>query len=438
MKESVLRMNADFDNAGNYRPLDAGVVRRGIGGLMDKSTVFYEAGELASMRTSFFTSLEYHKAKAGSSWKYTEENLQKVVARAEQYRLGMSATNKAEYQKGLMALPTQFKSIYTKFLESIFGDWFTPTEKARIVVGQMALFGAAGVPFFNYWADLTTELLAPEDASPEQLRAIRTGSVGWLLNGVWDVDASVASRVSIAGNLVEEIVDMVHSEQSTYKAFMGASFSSTDKSIDAVKNTLMAGKMLWEDEHLDSSEKLGMAAKIAGYNLAQVPTSTRRWAEAYIYSAFGEVRTTTGRVLHKEMMEDVQKRDVVARALGFASEDIQDIYKVNQALYDRKDKIRDISDVYLNTMNALTLFVDEGDEKQVEAVQMVLSAVLRRVQNDKDREEILNAVHAGLKERDFKGQTIQSWLENHTSELLNARGRLFITGEEEFKEATEQ
>lgn len=436
MYESVLRGNADFDNSGKFMPIDAGVMRRAFSSLADKSTMFYEAGELANMRISFFTALEHEKAIAGKAWKYNTNQLQQVVARAEQYRLGMSAANKAQYQKGLMSLPTQFKSIYTKLIETLAGDDFTKAEKARIVGSQVALFGAAGIPFFNYWADNITDMLAPEGATAEELRAIREGAVGWLISEYWDIDAVVAGRVAIAGDIVGEIQNLMSSEESFVKTFMGASFTTTSRSIDAIKNMFMAGKMLWEDEDIESIDKVGMAATVAAQELLNIPTSTRRMMEAYVLHSFGEVRTSGGRTLYSIEKDDVQMRDVVARALGFSSNEMQEIYETNQALYKRKDKIRDVADFYVNTLNRLAIAVDEGDEDTAVGVHMVLSAIKKRFENDLDRQDVIDAITAAMKDRKFKDRTIMDWLKHHESELLNAKGRLFITGESEYEERT--
>lgn len=437
MFESVLRNNADFNNAGKFLPSDAGMLRRGFASLANKSTIFYEMGELGSMRTSFFTALEELKSRAGTSWKYSEESLQQVVARAEQYRLGMSSANKAEFQKGILALPTQFKSIYTKSLEAMFGKQFTPIEKARIGLSQMALFGATGVPFINYFQDTMAEAFLPEGASPEEQLAFKTGVVGWLVSGVWDIDAEIAGRVAIAGDIIQEMEDMMFSEEPFIKSFLGASFTTTDKAVSAFKNTLAAGKLVWEDEQLDSPEKMGLMAKQLGYHLAQLPTSTRRLMEAYVLQAFKEVRTSSGRTLYKKMEEDVQTRDVIARGLGFSSLEMGDIYETNQALYKRKDKIRDLADMYVGMLNTMTIGIDEFDEETVESTHLLMSMIKNSIDNDVDREDIIRAFGAAIKDRQFKDRTVDQWLEAQVSDMLSAKGNVLPTGEERFREVTE-
>lgn len=437
MRESVLRNNADFDNSTSFTPLDAGVVRRSVGNLANRSTIFYEGGELGSMRISFFTALKKIKAERGDKFNWSNKDLQDVVARAERYRLGMSSANKAAYQRGIMALPTQFKSIYTKFLESMAGDWFTKGEKAKIITAQIGLYGAVGVPFLNHWADTVVEMFAGEDPSSEEIRALRSGAVGWLLNDYYDIDAALSGRVAIAGDIVGEVRDMMFSEEPFLKSFMGASFTSTDKGLDAIKNISMAGKMVWEDEQADNLTKLSRSAKVFSYSMAQIPTSSRRWLEAYVLGAYGEVRTSSGRVLGKVMAEDVETRDVVARALGFSSEDLQEIYETNQAIYDRREKITRVSDLYINLIHSLTLGLDQGDEEEVEATQMALSALRKRVQNDMDREDIESSILKGLSSRDFQDRTFDQWLELHTSEMLKDAGRMNPVFQGKYEEIVE-
>jgi hypothetical protein len=437
MRESVLKANADFDNSGNFMPVDAGVLRRGFNSLANHSTMFYEAGELGSMRTSFFTALEHMKSLAGGKWEYTEANMQKVIERAEQYRLGMSSANKAEFQKGVLALPTQFKSIYTKSLEAMFGKDFTPAEKARIALTQLGLFGAAGVPFVNHFQDAIINKFAPDGVDPETLQSMKKGSVGWLVSDVWGMDAEVSGRVAVAGDIIQEMEDMMFSKQPFLKSFMGASFTSTDKAISGFMNMFAAGKIVIGDDQLNSYDKVGLMAKYFGYQAAQIPSSTRRLMEAYILQSYKEVRTSTGRTLYSAMGDDSNMQTVVARAMGFSSQEMQDLYTVNQALYNRKDKIRDVADVYLGLMNSITLGVDQQDEKQVEAAQMGLTMLKTSIDNDQDREDINKAILAGMKGRNFKDKTISEWLGNYTSDLLNARGKVFTAGEKQYKEVTE-
>ena len=433
MYESVLKNNADFDSSGRFMPLDAGAIRRGWSKLGDLSTLPYEAGELASSRISFFTALEHYKSLMGDKWMYSEENLQKVVSRAESYRLNMSSANKAEYQKGLMSLPTQFKSTYTRSMEVFMGKDFSMAEKSRIALSQVALFGAAGVPIFSYFKDNIAKALLPDNPTPEDELMISKGSAGWLINGVWNVDAEVSDRLSMAGDIVQDVQDTFFSKQTFLKSFFGASFTSTDKATSALMNMMAIGKLVIDDESMNSLDKMGFMSKQLSLQLANIPTSSRRLLEAWVLQTHKEVRDSNGVSLYQIAQQDYNLRTVIARAMGFSSQETNDIYETNQGNYARSDKVKDLAKTYTGMINNMMVGIDAQDEEGVEAMQHVLSMLHTGIKNDSDREAITEAIMGNLKGRDLKDKVISQWLENHVSDLLSAKAYIFPTGEKEVR-----
>ena len=353
MYESVVRGSADASSMANRLPYDAGFLRRGFNRFVEVGQTPYRMGELSNMRISFFTALEREKSLKGKSFLYDDATIARVVSRAEQYRLNMSGANKAAFQKGIWALPTQFKQIYTKYMESMFGSHFTGKEKARLAVGQMALFGAAGVPIMNHFTDETMHNvfgLETGDLTAEQLTLAKRGAMGWLLNHELDIDALVAGRLTVSADVIEDVRRAFMDERTPmFKSMLGASFTSGDKILDFFSNSVLAGNMII-DEYLDDTEGLHPKTKEAAYMMAEslleIPGSSRKWLAAK-YLSEGLVRKSDGTPLYNTNPE---LRDIIARAVGFGSQESDDLYKLSQADFKRKDKIRAFTDFYISML----------------------------------------------------------------------------------------
>ena len=59
---------------------------------------------------------------------------------------------------------------------------------------------------------------------------------------------------------------------------------------------------------------------------------------------------------------------------------------------------------------------------------------MNSVRNDGDRQEIEQAIATAFEDRDFKNKTINEWLKQYYSELLNAKGKVFVAGEKHYEE----
>ncbi len=440
-RESVLRTNGDLDAAGNYAPLETGAVQRVFDKGLDLGTKPYQMGELANMRTSFYTALEVEKKRMGKGFAYTDATLQRVVSRAENYRLNMSNANKATYQKGIASLPTQFKSIYTKFAEVLLvggksdtAGFFTKGQRARIFTTQAALFGSMGVPIINHWADAVVNAFTDDTDSAETKGMVKRGAVGWLVNDYMDMDAAIAGRVAVAGDLASEFTNLFDSDIPFIKTAIGASFTTGDRAIDFVTNMYGAGRLAWHAEDVDV-ETVGMVAQQVATAVASLPTSSRRWMEAYYLQTMDKM-VVNGKELWRYGEGEVGLEDVAARALGFSSQELEDVYATSMAQRDRKKVVRDKAQAYVQLLGSLMLHIEDQDEAAVKASHLAMSLVMGDVKNGKDNADFNRAVQQALQQQDFRGRTYAEWVQNYNSELMSATGNLFLPGAKKLEEDT--
>lgn len=430
MYESVVNSSADAASVMSHMPYDAGMLRKIGYGIVNAGQTPYRIGELSNMRISFYTALEHQKSLDGKMFKYDDTTLRKVLARAEQYRLNMSSANKAEWQKGLWALPTQFKQIYGKYLEALFGSHFTPKEKASLAAGQIALFGAAGLPIVNFAADQIMNMFGAniENLSSEELTMLKRGTMGWLINSHMDVDALFAGRLTVSADIVTELTRALFDDNTpAIRTVMGASFTSGDKIADFFSNLGFAGKIVF-DELIDGENvdvAVVEAMDLLGRSLLEIPASTRKMVAAYDLQN-GLVRNSKG-----ELLDYVEPNivDVYARALGFGSQDLEDLYKLKSAERDRKDEIKAISARYLNILGYIVDGVEAQDEKATERAQ-IAATIIRNQINDRgeqDATDIMNAVYDRIANpRSDREKVINKAFLGSTSEMMGSANKVNI------------
>lgn len=435
MYESVVRGNADANSVASKMPYDAGVVRRMMSGLVQGGQAPFRIGELSNMRISFFTALEREKALKGKNFKYDDVTLQNVVARTEQYRMNMGSANKAAFQKGIWALPTQFKQIYTKYIETLAGKDFTRRERLRLIMGQAGLFGLAGVPFFNHFADETISGVGSmfgfdtDKMSSEDLIKAKRGAMGLLFNDMYDLDAVVTGSLTVSADIIEDVRRAALDENTPMlKTFFGASFTTGDKIWDVVTTTIAQGNLVL-DEYIEGDEPttaMKIAAQEIGKAIANVPSSGRKALAAwYLYN--GRVLDSKGREI---MSKNPELRDIIVRAAGFSSQEVEDIYKLRQADYARTQDINDQVDMLMSMAVGMYNKVDKQDEAGLEASHVAMSYVWKLVNtipNKKDRDSIRDAFHRRIMNpRDIKEETVKKAMENSFSEVVGAANNLSI------------
>ena len=332
LRDSIVNANADVASTYNKIPYDAGVLRRGFHALAEVGQTPYKMGELASMRISFFTALEDVKKLRGAAFKYSDEDMTEVLARTEQFRLNMGAANKAAFQKGLASVPTQFKQIYTKYLEAIAGNWFTKREKTQLVLGQIGLFGAVGVPIVGSAGDTFTKFMYGEDATFDEATLVKKGLMGWALNDELGVNSLFSERLTVSANLTEEFANVFGSEgQPLTEAATGASFSLVYR-IGSSFEILAEGAT----DTLHSEDKLETmlaTAQILGRSLLDIPAGTRHLLAAVDLTGLEPVvRGRSGNI----RVEQQELVTTLARAAGFGLDTINDGFKGSKAVSDLK------------------------------------------------------------------------------------------------------
>jgi hypothetical protein len=275
--------------------------------------------------------------------------------------MNMASANAATWQTNLLGVPTQFLQVQAKFLENTVGGLMTKgggvgktgwtrAEAAKILAGQMALYGAVGVPVIEDAASYAGELLgmtAQEfgDKHPLVLEGIDEGAFGILTKTM-----GFENNFSKSGNLLASALH-IHEEGILFDAFMGMSDlfidnsadvdmasllgvqSSTLKKVGNVGATMSRNmKLLWQTPSLDN---LGQAAV---ENLDAIVSMTSTWSNAkkglLIHNMGLRSKTTGATYYEADELSEMSWQTLAAKSLGFELD-------IETTLWERKKYVWD-------------------------------------------------------------------------------------------------
>lgn len=164
----------------------------------------------------------------------TDDFLNRVAGRAEDLAMSMSRTSQANWQQGLASLPTQFWAYQARMMEAMMSGVtgkgrFTRQESWNLMLSQMFMYGAAGIPLAPVISDLIKQKTgeAPELHSLGGL--IDRGVMDQLWGAVTGSDMLISDRLGTGGWLGDTVGSLMglskYGEQSTADILGGATFS---------------------------------------------------------------------------------------------------------------------------------------------------------------------------------------------------------------------
>ena len=216
-----VQTNADIDAAAQ----GYGSTRRVFQKAADAGLMLYRQGELTGRSVVYPTARQLFMDERGiRNWKQlTDQDHREIRELFDNLSLNLGKENKANFQRGIVSPATQFWHVQTKFLEMFLGKKFTPKDRVKLILGQGALFGAAGIPLGSKLAEVwQKQFTDPEDGSSTSIvdhELVRQGLISFIAG-----DADLASRGGIPNALTDQILS-VFEETNTpmWEKLMGAS-----------------------------------------------------------------------------------------------------------------------------------------------------------------------------------------------------------------------
>lgn len=240
-EDSVLQ-TADHAAASKGYGMTTAVLKR----VADRGLLFYRQGELFNRRMAFTTALERWKEtnKTKSVVGLSDDALKTVVDDANNIMLNMTKANRAMWQKGLPSLPTQFLQVTTKFIETATGlnENFGRVERMRMLAGQLALYGTAGIPLSGLGYMLATEVFGMTqqdiEQNPTMFKAINDGFWGVTAYHLFGADIELSSRGSLLRGISDFVDNWFIQESSIADKFLGAFGSTGQRFYDDLMHRL--------------------------------------------------------------------------------------------------------------------------------------------------------------------------------------------------------
>lgn len=389
--ESAVAANSDAYNM--YKGLPA--TKGAIGKVLEGGKIPFKMGELFLSRTAFLT--------AFNRWKSINPNkvlddvaIKAIVSKTEDFKLHMSQANKASFQKGIMSVPTQFLAVQGRFAEAVLGSTFTKADKSKLILGQLALFGSAGVPFLdNVLVEaLDATGLKVDDFSPETVTGLRRGMMGLVFNEGFGLDAVVSSRVGFGAGWSELWTDFTtQSKSEAWKIVLGPTGGQADRGLTVFQDIANMGKTIWSWD--DAPEgAVAHSAQVMAESLAKMPSSTRNLMKALYLSKSDAYKGKNGDVIMSNV--GARTKDLVVQALGFQSQKVSDYY---EALADsrKSSEMKKAAADQMMRLYEMAWNTADTEEEEHRAIQMTAYAITSTFKNPQDQRFIWDTVNKRLK-----------------------------------------
>ena len=332
-----------------------GIAMDAVSKAADNGLLFYRAGELLARRTGFTVALDELKSgtlKGFENFKrgdaVNDDALKAVLDRTNVLTLNMKKANRAQWQKGALSVPFQFLQVTTKALETMTtaNKDLSKAEAGRMFLGQMILYGTAGVPLINLAANYLLEVggVTQEDLdnNPELVKAWNDGFWGYATLAGFGVDAEVSSR----GSLIRGATDLLDRW-----LFVESSFA--EKAFGAFGST---GQRFW-DELMEQQKILWLpGVSPDAVDVVQMTTlplletiSTWRNGEKAVFMETVDV--IFNKYGDKTVKRDFSLREKIATAIGFQLSDEAKIYSLSERTRHLQESNKKIVDYLMNRIN---------------------------------------------------------------------------------------
>lgn len=341
-----------------------------------------------------------------------------LAKKTNDYTMNMITSSAAAYQKGILAVPAQFMSYQARMFENIFASKaFTPAQRVRLGLGQLVLYGSAGIPFGTYLADSIIGATGVEfdESLGEQTmqRAVMGGVFDSMiyLATTGEVDVAFSKRAAVGQGIQQYVEDLFGMGMHT-KSFMeiigGASFSIlgdvASDAYQAIRYISLAA----------SAEQVGMAemTPLVLSALTENISSASRLMKAYYVYKYGVFASQeTGKAL-----TFATPAESIAAALGIPLREIADLSIMTYALNNRSDFIKENGKPILRLRNeAMRSLVIDDNIPEFEQKLDVASALLQ-VYDVEDRYDILEWVN-----RQQQSQTISQRYRDKVMKVFPSR-----------------
>ena len=403
-RDSVLQ-TADHAAASKGYGMSSALLRRAA----DTGLIFYRNGELVNRRMSFLTAVERWKERTGKPIDMIDDDtLKTIMDDANNMMLNMGRANRANWQKGILSLPTQFLQVTTKFLETAggFNKNFTPAERGRLMASQLILYGTAGVPLAGLGTKFAMETMGITqqdiENNPGIVKAWNDGFWGATTYWIMGADIEVASRGSLLRGVSDTIDNWFVQESAIQEKLLGAFGSTATRFWDSLTYNMKPFMLSeyeadWED-----------AGRLLISPFLDTVSTWRNQEKAAFMEKMDAIYSRNGRLLDTR---DYSWTEELAQRIGFQPTVAAETWDLIQRTEANESSERKTVDYILNEMNEFALKYPDGNYPQAafEQQQLKLSAAIASLDPDQQasaRQSIMQSMQSGSR----RAQALQRYM----------------------------
>lgn len=226
--------------------IGGGALWRGTKAMGRAGQVFYReadrVNQITAWQIAWRDALDVHPELEEGSEQFTDY----VLRKADLLTNNMSSASRAMWQKTAFGLPAQFHVLTARLLEKMLpasmggNQMLTTAQRARLYVGNLALYGGTGVPGM-YWATKwAAEEYQQATGTPMNDEVWRLTSQGLMDDAIFHatggkVETALSSRIAI-GSALSDFAD--GSNQSVWEFFEGPSINYAGRMGNSILQVL--------------------------------------------------------------------------------------------------------------------------------------------------------------------------------------------------------
>ena len=377
----------------------------GFQGFAKSNTMFFRWGEKVNAVTAASTAyLEYvaeHPDKLGKI--LSNEDYVKILGRQDDLFLNMTKANDSLLQKGALTRAiSQYTAFAMRSLEACLGKHFTPKEKASFLLGNLFLWGYAGLTGMNGYNMYSW--MNDRGVDSEWAETFRSGMVGEIARvlGVEGFDFSEFGPQLLGEGWTGRLGDIIDDGTIDVLSMIPATqvFGIAKDLPENVGLTLEIIKDMVYPTRTDE-ELLNHVFSLATNN---TPASVSRYSQAYLAVKLGKLIDKKGNVVRDNMTAS----EALFHALGFkGSERIAtEIFWEMEHDFDKRTQefVKDLTPLWNNYKNT---FSDTAKQNFYNTYAMMLESI----DDSLEKRHFAKAVLAMQKRNSF-GTVLENQLHN--------------------------
>lgn len=446
LQEAVFN-NSDLQRVSSH---GLGYTAKTIRSLDTLSLLPYRSGELAARRATFVTEFEEWVKRTGRT-EPTDTELTQILEEVHKDLLTLGPANKAWWQGGANAgsirqalgVATQFMQVGTKTLELALKNegrgGLTSAQRLRILMGQTALFGAAGVPFAAWMVQGIKDFAGVDELDPVVADAVNQGMIGvasnWaagaldtdesldeyaerILNGGYQPTIQVSERFGIGAQTTEMVKEWFTNEDPLVVKMLGpAGGGMLGRIAEGLGEAYVVASADFTDYQELDTNQYELALSVLAQAMAEVPSTLRNAIKAQLMSNHQRVVNSSGKL---QIAKDFYPSEILATYLGFQTVDEVQTRLLQQDDRATQEAIQAYAAVRTNIAHK-AIYSMSLDERQMDALAYALQVLDTSVGpyiGAKGRDAYVERV-LNVREQSVKEQQIQKFIERTAPEKLS-------------------